>query len=913
MPLSGNITTASDAETNDAHSFTAAFWLKMPLADQSNVNPSILASGNLDGFFARRFEVLGDFRGFDRDLLFMVRQGNENNPRERELSWRPTAGAANDPYGDEWVHITVRHDMDERRLSIYANGSLVETRTYGNQGPSRLVDAGAPFQLGGYSSGTAPAEYQMDEFRFFGRALDSGEIEALSQESRVCFEDADAFIIDAPANASVCGPAEVTITAVDANGNPLTDYQEEIAISTSSNRGVWSVVNANGSFSGGANDGLAGYQFVSADQGSITLALENQSADDLVINVAEVDGDATGASDLVAFRENAFQVQFVDSLGQEIVAGRPHAMEVSALRQDPDTGECGVNANYDGNIGLRAWIERSANDPGGLPPEIAGESLPDNQPGGPNIQLGFDAGTAEMTLDTEDVGQYRIALLDVDSGLVVDEEGDPRPVSGESSQGTARPFGFAIDEIEMDGTSNPGGTTPAAAIFGAAGELFSARVMAVQYQPAADSNDDGVPDDGAVLTATNPTPAFAANGSLDRLNESGAFTPQAGNVGTLTGGTLNETAFSGGSMTLDDELSYDEVGSITLEALVSNYLGAGLEVTGRSSPVGRFTPDRFQVELLEPATLATACNAAFSYLGQDIPYGEAPSVRITPVNVQGTHTQNYARFATEDWWRLEPVSPSYHDEGIPTEFVTSIEVDDGVASHAPDGDDPTADQPEDRGRVLIEFTGSLSHQFIGNNSPDVTPFSAAFEIRLDVIDEDGIAYEASDGSNTFVIDLSFEDSDQIRHGRLNVGNAHGSDRLDLAGIVRTEYYQSEDIGWLPSTGDGCTENLTMEVVRVSGAGDACIIDPDNDSGAGCPGGGEAGKNWSVPPEDGDFNAWFRATNEVGSHVVRPTDMPEWLRYDWSGQDNGHDETPEGTITFGIFDGENRRIDLREAW
>jgi hypothetical protein len=42
-------------------------------------------------------------------------------------------------------------------------------------------------------------------------------------------------------------------------------------------------------------------------------------------------------------------------------------------------------------------------------------------------------------------------------------------------------------------------------------------------------------------------------------------------------------------------------------------------------------------------------------------------------------------------------------------------------------------------------------------------------------------------------------------------------------------------------------------------------------------------------------------------------MPAWLEYDWDDDGTGHNEQPSGVITFGIYEGHERRIDLRETW
>gem|GEM_PF-3418217 len=893
----GQISRSMPAAANDAESFSVGFWLRMGPDPEA----SIFALGNVDGLYAERFEILQRSTG---SLAAVFRY---QNGTERLLDAGSTAA-----FNNEWVHVAVTRRIEtignRRHITerLFLEGNIVDQAendfSPGQQPGTFLRTANGNLNIAGYAGGQFSANAFMDEVQFYEGALTQSEVQAIRNRTFPCGADLAYFIIDAPSNASVCAPADITVTAYDENDSILSDYTGTVDLQSSSGRGVFDP--------GSTGPGQAQYLFQESDNGSASFTLSNESADGLTISVSDADAGVTSVSDPIQFSENAFELSWTDALGQEIVAGRPHAMEVSALRQDPGTGECGLNSNYQGSVGLKAWMDRSTQDPGGIEPSLAGTPLPDAPPGSNNLSLEFSAGQASVQLETSDVGQYRIGLLDDSSGLVVDEEGDPIPVSGESAQATVRPFGFAIDEITMDGQPNPGTVGPGGDVFGVAGDEFTARLMAVQYQPEHDSSGDGVPDEDAVLSPVDPTPAFAANGQFDRMDDGAWFSPEEGIVGDLMGGGLDGSQFIDGSKEFD-ELRYSEVGSITLEARVDDYLGAGLQVIGRSERVGRFRADRFQVDVEEDGAIATSCNASFSYLREDLAYDENPRIRITPVNRQGQHTQNYARFPGENWWPLPEIEPEYIDQALEA-MDDELLLDTSMASHSPPTDQPQLDENGDINRLLLELNGTLAYQFAADETPLVAPFDSDLRMRITLEDPDGVAYQApDDGSAEFEHALPFNESAEQRQGRLHIGNAHGSDRLDLAGTIQVQFYAGESTGWRLNSDDVCTTGVELAIERLSGAGDTCIIEPDDDSGVGC-NAGESGKNWQSPPQAGDFNAWFRRADSVGSHRVTVEDIPDWLQYDWSASGEAHDESPSGIITFGIHRGPDNRIDLREV-
>ncbi len=723
-------------------------------------------------------------------------------------------------------------------------------------------------------------------------------------------------------------PESVTITALNSGGNPLQNYAGTVTVTTSAGHGTWALNTGAGSFSdAAADDGAATYTFDPNDNGQVILDLTNQHADDLTITVSDA---AAGVSSTepapLSFRDNAFVIVPTTTTGgsgatyndlceggvtgsAEVAAGRAHGFRAALCRRDPGTNQCGVATAYDGAMGLKAWLARDADDPGGAAPSVGGAPLPDAAPAANNLTLSFTNGIASFALNTSDVGKYGLNLRDDTSGFAQDPNGNPRPIDGTSPTLTTRPFALAITDVNRGGTPNPGGTAPGDAVFAAAGDALAATVSGALWQAADDADDDGVPDLGSDLSDNALTPSYAWDTTISADEEEGhtPSTAVGGVLGAVNNGAVAQADFVGGQATASG-LDYTEVGSFSLEADATGYLNsAGVDVNGHSAPIGRFTPDHFDVAVNTPE-LDAGCGGAFSYLDQPLTYATAPRVTITARNAAGATTMNYYDFTGaggDDWWRLPDINEAYADAGMPA----GVGIDDSAAGHSPGADAPTVN-----GQVVIDFSGPLAYDRPtsgGGPAPDAAPFASALTVSFDVIDADGIAY----ASNPFSFGIGFVGgNDEIRHGRLALGNAHGSELVDLPVPVTVQYFAGAGTGFVTAAGDTCTA-LT-------------------DAPAG-------------PPQWGDFElptasyrdnldegetapSWPGLTNGAGALTlsapgagndgsVDPTvhlepagaDRP-WLQYDWDG-DGAHDDNPAARATFGIFSNEVEWIYQREVY
>jgi MSHA biogenesis protein MshQ len=346
----------------------------------------------------------------------------------------------------------------------------------------------------------------------------------------------------------------------------------------------------------------------------------------------------------------------------------------------------------------------------------------------------------------------------------------------------------------------------------------------------------------------------------------------------------------------------------------SNYLGAG-DVTGPlSERVGRFVPARFVVALNTPM-FATACSpGAFTYEGQTFGYSAAPVITATAVSVSGSTTTNY-RGAFFKLTNSSLTNRSY------TSAAGSLNTGGLPATT---GDPVIATGGFGVATLTFSSGGGLSFT---KNAPQA-PYPAGIALSINVLDTDGVAaLGAAPLTNPVTFGSSggilFTAGQEIRYGRIRVGTAVGSERVDLPVRMLAEYYASAGAGFVTNTDDTCTNAVSLAFSGFTenlGAGETCVRDSGapGASGLGCAAAVPLALRYQAPPGQlpfgsGDFNLRLAApgVGNQGSVLITAT-VPPWLRYDWNTTTAG-DEDPVGQATFGIFGGESRQIYMREIY
>jgi MSHA biogenesis protein MshQ len=684
----------------------------------------------------------------------------------------------------------------------------------------------------------------------------------------------DHFVITVPSSGS-CSALPISITAADASGNAITTFTDTITVSD-----VGSSGNNLGQFTAGSPTpygtltGSGGspvtYAYNANDLGTVALNfLDNSGETSATIWVTDNTTGVTSSSSTITYSGgNTFNITPLNptvSPTYSAVAGMPYEFQIEL-----DNSNCGVVTNYTGNNGgnktLDVSITRDSSDPGGTAPTVidavggnsASAALP-NSPSTTPVTLYFGGrrrgnpppgGTAYFYLNTTDVGKYTISFTDNS------RSGSCRRTTcaGSSSTITVRPFGVVVTNIKnAGGTANPGATTATGSIFSGAGQNFSATVTGVQWQSGDDANNDGIPDDYTALASSPVTASYGWSTTLapcptsTQMGSTGpncSYAPSSGVLGSITNGTLAQAGFSGGSGT-DSTLQYSEVGSFMLSATATNFLNtSGVDVTGYSGAIGRFTPDHFVVN----RTLACS---TFDYSGQPL-----LSTTVTAVNAAGTAaTTNYS---------------------ASTGFAKTVTVGDATNGTANFTNNTFANFVS--GAETLPSPSDVTYTFPAVETPPVT-------LTLRATDTDGVS-SATSGSEPAV---------PVRSGRLRIAQANGPEFVNLAVPIYLESYQSiggGDYGWVTTTDDTCTTPVTSDfsLGTFTGsltAGNTVISSITN-----------------VSP--GIYTLTIGKPGVTGSAILTgDLSTKTWLYSDWATQNVL--TKPTALISFGIYTGNPHQI------
>ncbi|MFL6650456.1 MAG: DUF6701 domain-containing protein [Sulfurifustaceae bacterium] len=658
------------------------------------------------------------------------------------------------------------------------------------------------------------------------------------------------------ASASTCFAKSITITAQDILNNTVVGYVGTVNISTSSNHGDWSQAPATGTLvNGSADDGAAGYTFVAADSGVITLSLVNHHADDLTIGVVDSTLPATAStSSALNFRDNAFVITS-DTIQ---IAGRDQSMSVAMWRRDG--ANCAIATSYTGAKNLDAWLTRDGLDPGGAAAKIGGISLPSVAPAvsasSNNVSLTFTNGVASFGLSTSDVGKYVLNLRDDTRTYATGAD-----IAGSTSSAiTTRPW------LHVAVSGNPGANTASGTVFTSAGTGFAATVRGVLWQAADDADNDGVPDTGANLADNAVAPGYAWATTLSAV---APYTPAAGTLGTLTNGSVAQASFSGGSANVSN-LQYSEVGSFTVQATATNYLNSTMTVSNASGIVGRFTPAYFNTAVTHGCPPAT-----FTYSAQRF------AVTVTPYSATGGTIDNYR----SSYGFAKDVTIS--DAGNAANFSNNVL--SGVSA----------------------FTGTNgSTNTITYTFPVKDTAPAALTLRA--TDTDNVSSSGHTEQQTEVrsgrvfipnafgselVDLAVPMVVQYYRSDTDGFVTNTADNCTAGVALAFSSYQGN-----LASGETCVQDSGVP----------------GSSGQGCATAGPLAERFRQSPAagfNGNFNLYLKAPGggNDGS-VVIGTNLAalSWLRYDWDG--NGvPDNDPSGRVTFGVYRGNPRHIYLRERY
>jgi MSHA biogenesis protein MshQ len=718
-----------------------------------------------------------------------------------------------------------------------------------------------------------------------------------------------------------CQAENVTITAHDFLHAVFPSYAGTIVLSTSTGHGDWSLVSGSGIFTN-AGGGSATYSYDPADAGVVVLGLRDTFSETLNIDVSDgaLTEDPTEDPDLI-FASAGFSF-LADGLASAIgtqIGGKPsnlapgaQLVELEAIRTSDLTGACEAALQGANAIELASTCVDPATCAGPRV-NLNGVDITPNDFGAP---LAYTSVTLDFGDDTDTTAPLVIAYPDV--GRIQLQARYTLTPSGEDLLGASNVFVVRPFAFEITAPGNPGAILPTGLIFTAAGADFAAAARAVLWQAPDDANGDGRADGHDDLLPSNNAPladnlsaiSYGREAAPEAILLGANLVEPAGGADPGLGGTTTIAAFAAGSGSAP-AVFFDEVGIAELSSGVADgdYLGLGAAETagilGRSGPVGRFTPDHFDVGVDTAPVFQTTCDpGGFTYTGQPFVYAQSPVLRVTARSARDTQTANY----TVPWWKITNASL-----GART-YASDPAAPEGLDTTGlpPTGTDPLIVDLGD-GSGTLTFDAGTGLRF--DRSAPVAPFDAEIALSIDVIDADGVIYPG----NSFQIGtpapgggIGFTSSKEMRYGRVAIENAYGSELVTLPVPLRAEYF--EGTGFVPNRDDGCTLIATANVGTTARSPVALATTPSVSNAPLLA--GDAGLTLSPPGQEGTADLLVNlAGPDLGTPwgVITSAGLP-WLQYDWStGGAGPPDENPTSRATFGIYAGQRPVIFRRELY
>ncbi|MCK4742576.1 MAG: DUF11 domain-containing protein [Sulfuriflexus sp.] len=774
------------------------------------------------------------------------------------------------------------------------------------------------------------------ETKFHGAVIGGDDIE-FDDDSVITYTPADAAMVGNISTCMIsldhyeifhtgtgisCKPNTIRITGHDSGDNAVdVPAGTTITLSTSTNRGDWTLISTGtGTLTNGTlGDGVATYTFPGAES---VVGLEfnytNPFTDTDTVNFNVTDGTISESEDPdLVYQKTKFIFEDTANSGN---------FDIPTQISGKDSNE-GFGAK---DLFLRAITASDKN------PAVCIGLLS----GAVNIDLGAECanpticaarqllvnstaiattdedGSANasayttISLDFDDESRAPIILNYPDAGQLELHARYNLLLANNSSSGdflrgsnlfVVRPLALRIPVTGNNAAQDSDGDTSFVA-----GTDFNFTVEGVLWQQTDDTNEDGIADgfnddtpltNPADITDNAVTPNFFATASLSN----NLFQPAGGTNPPLSSTSVVINNLGTGAVTAN----WPEVGIIEINAQVTDYLSSGQDILGRSSYVGRFYPDRFDVTTNTPI-LADSCTN-FSYMDQEIGFSTNPAITITAFEAGTEITKNYD---FDGFWKysVNLENRTYTNNVMTPATIDSAPLQVNIAV--------SDDENGDGDRLLTISNETILYQRPADprdaanmGASPAIPFDADINLNftdIDLTDSDGVCYDSdNDGGACETYSITNIGSTEVRFGRLKIDSAFGSELVPLQLPITIQYYASliEDFITVPD--DTCT-TLTAAPAAAPDWGDVNLsnyqgnlVENDTTPSLSALTGGQATLTLSAPLiHDGS--------------VLVTLDAPPYLKFDWDG-DGNHDNNPTALGTFGIYSGNNSTIYLRELY
>ncbi len=738
-----------------------------------------------------------------------------------------------------------------------------------------------------------------------------------SQAFEAEFNAIDHYMILHNGTGVTCEAETVSIAAHDASDIGVEAAGRTITVTATSSTPGWLSSDATWSLATGGGTGTftdigsgqATYAFATGES-SVSLLLANTSEATIDIDVTDgistdQDGDALedppvsyGPSGLRFYNDddNDGNADSTDPIANPLTAGTPsNQLILRAVQTNTSTGACESVVTGSQNVELAYECINPSSCVRNDDAEIDGSAIADNAAGSVSdyttLSLTFDGdGEAPFVLEYFDAGMIQLhARLNIPAS-----GGNPAiTLTGNSANTVVRPADLLITQIEdASGDPNPGSTTTGDG-FIPANTAFSVTVQARNADGGLTPNF-GQESPAETIRLAPVSLVMPSVGDLPNFLAPAAF------VATGTAGEFENTS-----------VRWPEVGTLTMQATNSDYLGSGVLNGMPTGSVGRFYPDHIRVI---SETLDNACSLdGFSYMSdQGFTHRNIDlSISIEAVTSGLNRVQNYqdtypTAVITYDAENADAGTNLAARLTLPTApwvggLYEIIDVDNVGFARALSGANEVPDGPYSSLQIGVRTTAA---------HPDPQDFlPAALSMNAS---NSGNCVSAGD-CNAVALASTLD----LRFGRLVTSSVHGPETAPLNVPFEIQTWDPIN-GFSRNVNDNCTVFAMGDIYF---AGNPLSVDTNrtvNITGGGTSEGTfglfTAGATLNFVNGDADLNFSAPGANNGGTFGV-DIDMSSmlWLRWDWDQDGDATDVVlPTAGISFGRYRGHDRVIYWNEV-
>ena len=792
------------------------------------------------------------------------------------LTLNGSGSKINITHGPVYLHIGNSFTPNNSQININKNGAVNDLIVYLHKSATFTSNSNNSYFTGYiYGPEAGNITFNSSNINFHGAAVSGqGNITVNSSPLVLTFTDSDKAAISSTGNCAAtvdhfelsylkngltCMPSQITLKACsDSNCNSL--YTSDVTATLSPSAG-WS---NNPTTLAGSNNLTLQHTIA----GSVTLGISSSTVTP-TNNLRCYADNVLDANCSINFAESGFVFDV-----PVLTACKTSAdVIIKAVKKSETSTQC-IGA-LTGSKQVKFWSKYISPTAGTNSVKISGTNITTSS-SGTAINLDFNSdGEATFTAEYQDAGQLKLnASYDNGSGLVI--TGDDTFVS--------RPVALAV--YSSDANSDCASSDASCSKFKRAGENFNLKVKAACWT-----------DDSDTDFTDNPE---TANFELDSIGISHSLFALIGNNGTISVDTFNFSNRDNGIHTISQTVS--EVGVFKFSVNPPNYFGETIKAVN-SLPIGRFYPDHFKVSTTTDGSFGANACTGFSYSGQTFTYQTKPQLKViaynaaTPAVITQNYTGDFVKLTTANFNVTTPTTDAVQLGADATHLVK--------LTWMPDIPSLTDNQD---GSVFFTFSND-NYTYLHEQNSQIAPFSNAVNLSFTAIKD-------SDGVSAQSLPYNLQPSgENIRFGRFNINNAHGSELAPLTINMIAEYFNG--FNWVNNTADQCT-NLTLAThVQLSNTETAkgnwqigtslMTITDGNTSGTLSNNSplinGQALLTLSAPGEDNQGYVDIRSQLS-GDY--------NWLLGDYDN-DGNYDDNPSGRASFGLFKGTDNIIFRRELY